>query len=324
MKKKIYLLSTILLSAAVLSLSSCLKDKAHYVDFSKGGNYVDFPLGGYVNFSKDAITESPDTDAKGTIVRRFAVNVATANLPTTPTTVTLAVGDASDVATLNKLQSTVIYELMPSNAYSFTTNKVTIKAGTQYDTTAFVTFYKNLLDPSKSYVLPIKITDGGGQKLSTNLNIHYYHFIGNDFAGVYNSDFHRFNAVDTLSGFVPSQSYDDEPTTIYPVTPNQFEVYSGYAGGIFRYEVTFTKTGLGSSATYTNFAISMNADDLAAYSPSPNFINIANKPVFQPSGSKTLEGPYTFAQALKLLNFSFSVTSGASNLPRSLTDRFYK
>jgi len=323
MKKKIYLLSTILLSAAVLSLSSCLKDQAHYVDFSKGGNYVDFPLGGYVNFSKDAITESPDTDAKGTIVREFAVNVATATLPTTPTTVTLAVGDASDVSALNTLQSTVTYELMPSNAYTFTSTKVTIPAGKQYVNTT-VTFYKNLLDPSKSYVLPIKITDGGGQKLSTNLNIHYYHFIGNDFAGVYNSDFHRFNAVDTLSNFVPSQSYDSEPTTIYPVTPTQFEVYSGYAGGIFRYEVTFTKNGLGSSATYTNFSIFMNADDLAAYSPSPNFINIANKPVFQPSGSKTLEGPYTFAQALKLLNFSFSVTSGAANAPRSLTDRYYK
>ncbi len=41
MKKKLYLITTILLSAAALSLSSCLKDN-RYVDFSKGSNVVDF------------------------------------------------------------------------------------------------------------------------------------------------------------------------------------------------------------------------------------------------------------------------------------------
>ena len=48
MKKKIYLLATILSTTAALFLSSCLKDKSHYVNFNTGTTFVDFPLGGFV------------------------------------------------------------------------------------------------------------------------------------------------------------------------------------------------------------------------------------------------------------------------------------
>jgi Domain of unknown function (DUF1735) len=340
MKKKLIIIATIL-SGTALFMSSCLKDKSHYVDFSQGGTFVDFGSGGFVNFSTEAITETPADSVNGqpntneAITRQFAVNVASVNLPTSPTTVTLAVGDQSFVDKLNTLQSNVIYTLMPANAYTLAATKVTIPAGQQYANTS-VTFLKALLDPSKSYVLPIYIADGGGQKISANLNILYYHFIGNDFAGVVNSDFHRFNNGDTTANFVPGQSYTKQPTTIFPVSPTQFEVYSGYAGGIYRYEVTFTKTGVGASALYSNFSVVINGDDVAAYSPAPNFINLVTPAKIQginpdatppaPYGSAiTPTGKtYTLAQAFTLLNFSFGVTSGAANAPRALTDRYYK
>src|ERR1700712_1334993 len=152
MKKRSYLIATILFSAAALSLSSCLKDN-RYVDFSKAGNIVDFPKGGTAFFGADAITETPDTDANGTIVRQFAVNVATADVPTTATTVTLAV-DNSIIATYNAAHPGLVYVAMPANTFIFTATSVTVPAGQQYATVS-VTFNKALLDPSLSYMLPI-------------------------------------------------------------------------------------------------------------------------------------------------------------------------
>src|ERR1700743_581128 len=178
MKKTIYFITTILLSAAMLSLSSCLKDK--YVDFTKDAPVVNFPLGGIQFFGADAITETPDTDANGTIVRQFAVNVGAPKASSAATTITLAI-DNSIVTAYNASQTAVSYLPMPANAFVFTATSVTVPAGKQYATVS-VTFYKNKLNPALSYMLPIKIVSAGGATISGNQNIHYYHFIGNDFA----------------------------------------------------------------------------------------------------------------------------------------------
>jgi hypothetical protein len=309
MKKKIYLIATILTATAALFLSSCLKDNAHYINFNTGTTFVDFPLGGFTNYSADAITESPDTDAKGTIVRQFAVNVASANLPTKPTVVTLAVGGQSDVDALNKLQSNVSYVLMPANAYSFTTTTVTIPAGQQYATTS-VTFYKALLDPSVSYLLPIKIVSGTGAKLTANLNIHYYHFIGNDFAGAYEHFYTRWNNADSTTA--PSTPRTDlGPTTFSPVSATEFTVTTAYYTGP-NYDVTFTKTGTGANATYSNWAIQFLPADVAAGGQWASNITVVTPPkfvslhyAFDPSVQ------YTYAQSLTLMRFYFKTASRA-------------
>jgi hypothetical protein len=312
MKKKILILITIF-SATTLLLSSCLKDKTHYVNFGNGGTFVDFPLGGFVNFSQDAVTATPAADANGSIVTTFAVNVASADLPTAPTTVTLGVGDASDVTKLNSLQSDVVYELMPSNAYSFTLTKVTIAAGKQYALDS-LTFYKNVLDPSKSYVLPIKIVEGGGKKISDNLNIHYYHFIGNDFAGAYEHFYTRFNTPDSTK--TPSTFHKDlGQSTFNPVSPTEFTVATNYFTQP-NYDVTFTKTGSGTSATYSNFAISI-PDVATAFTA--NGVTLASGPLFR---SKLIAfdptRQYTYAEALKLFRFYFTTGS------RAIFDEFVK
>src|SRR5579862_6991322 len=115
MKKKLYILSTLLLSAAVLSLSSCLKDNSHYVDFSKGTPIVEFNLGGLAYFGPDAITESGDT-----VVKQFAVSVASTTLPTTATTVTLAI-DNSIMTSYVAANPSVPYIAFPAGSYVFNT-----------------------------------------------------------------------------------------------------------------------------------------------------------------------------------------------------------
>ncbi|HJP62517.1 MAG TPA: DUF1735 domain-containing protein [Mucilaginibacter sp.] len=308
MKKRLYFISTILLAATALSLSSCLKDP-RYVDFSKAGNVVDMPFSGIGSFGADAITETPADDENGTIVRQFAVNVATAKPTTVDTKVTLAV-DKSIVATYNALGGPVVYEEMPDNAYSFTTTEVTIPSGKAYAVTQ-VTFYKNLLDPTKSYMLPIKIASTtGGNTISGNMGVHYYHFIGNDFAGAFKWDYTRTPAAGNFVG---------GDATIFPVTPTHIEVDGGYFTGDITYEVTFDKTGTGAAARYSNFAISINSDDKTG-TLDPAGIAITAQPIivgYDPNKA------YTYDEVVHgLLKFQWAVLGGSG--ARTIVDYYYK
>lgn len=316
MKKKFYYITTALLSAAVLTFSSCLKDKANYVDFSKGSNIADFPKGGLAYFSSDAITETPDTDAAGTIVRQFAVNVATVNVPTTATTMTLAI-DTTLIAAYNAANPSITYLSIPANAYKFTATSVTVPAGQQYATVS-ITFYKNLLDPSKSYMLPIRLVSAtGGLTISGNMSIHYFHFIGNDFAGAYHHFYTRWSAPDTTGGLATADTggpQDEGMTVFNPVSPTEFTVPTTYYTGP-NYDVTFTKTGNGPSATYSNFAIQFLPSDVAAGGQWASNITVVNQPAFLPANYQTHpynpNTQYTYTQALTLFRFFFTTTKRA-------------
>jgi hypothetical protein len=326
MKKILYFITTILLTAGMLSLSSCLKD--NYVDFTKSAPIVNFPLGGTQFFGADAITETPDSDANGTIVRQFAVNVGAPKTLSTATTVTLAI-DNSIVTAYNASQTAVTYLTMPTNAFVFTATSVTVPAGKQYATVS-VTFYKNKLDPAKSYMLPIKIVSAGGLNISGNQNIHYYHFIGNDLAGVYREAFSRWNATDSTSAALNALSYPFSAgitNVVLPITPTEIQVYTQYASPppLLRYDITFTKTVTGGVASYTDLHLSFVPDDVAA--ADAGGITITSPPVFfNPATGQTLSadlpGPYTVAEVVKLLNFQFAVTSGGN--PRYIKDKFAK
>ncbi|MGZ3750453.1 MAG: DUF1735 domain-containing protein [Mucilaginibacter sp.] len=315
MKKKEYKIPMVLVSACLLLLTSCLKDPAHYVDFGKSGTFVDFPLGGYINFGTDAITEAPDD--KGDVIRKFAVNVASVNIPNTPTTMTFAVADPKDVATINQLQSLVTYELMPTNAYTIATTSITIPAGQQYAVTS-ITFHKGLLDPSKSYVLPVKIASAtGGAKISANLSVHYFHFIGNDFAGAVERFYTRWNTPDSTTA--PSTPRTDlGPDSFQPMTATEFTVATNYYTGP-RYDISFTKTGTGSSARYSNWTIRFLPADVAAGTQWAGNITVVTPPQFVPRAFKfDPGGQYTYAQSLQLFRFYFNTAS------RAIIDDFTK
>src|SRR5437588_333721 len=88
MKKKLYFIATALVAIAALSLSSCLKDP-RYVSFANGGTVLNFPTGGLGHFGADAITDPGDT-----IVKQFAVEIASPTPPSVNTDVTIAVDNS--------------------------------------------------------------------------------------------------------------------------------------------------------------------------------------------------------------------------------------
>lgn len=296
------------MAGAALSLSSCLKDP-RLIDFTKNGTVVDFPKGGLANFGPSAITDAGDT-----IVKQFAVNVGSPNPTTSATKITIAV-DNTITDSYNNSQSAVFYDAMPTDAFVLSATDLTIPAGQRYATVS-VTFYKDKLDPSKSYMLPIKIAKTSAGTISGNYGILYYHFIGNDFAGTYDLIWTRWNVADT-SG-TPAYDHLDLGTEIAsPVDPTTFKIASGYYTGI-PYTVTFTKTGTGASATYSNFAVTFTADDLDAYftQPSGGAVVLANPPVFDPATDPNKQ--YTYAEAIKL--FRFYYTTGS----RAIIDQFIR
>jgi hypothetical protein len=319
MKKKLFSkLSILLLLAGGLSLSSCLKD-SRYVDFSKVGTIVEFPLGGQVFFGADAITETPGTDALGTIVRKFSVNVASPTVPSAATNITLAV-DMSLVTQYNAAGGAVFYEQMPSDAYKFYVTTITIPGG-QRTFIDSVAFYKNKLDPSKSYMLPIKIASAGGLNISANMGVHYYHFIGNDFAGAYEHFWDRWSTPDsTILAHKDHINVDAGPTIALPVTPNEFVVTSAYYTGIPMH-VSFTKTGLGSAATYSNFNVFITNQDIQDYFIAPGQgVVLGQQPQIVPMNNVAYDPnkQYTYAQSLLLFRFYYLTGS------RAVIDRYVK
>ncbi len=276
-----------------ISLSSCLKDNSRFVDFANAGNVANFPLSGLDNFSADALTADTTTV-------QFGVDYATAN-PNPAVTIGLAV-DNNLIAPYNAANPGTTYIAMPASAYKLSATTVNIPAGKQYQFVT-LTVYKNTLDPSQSYMLPVKITSTSAGKISANQSVHYFHVIGNDFAGAYLHDFTRIPAAGNYVGHNAS---------ILPDSPTQFEVAGGYYTGNIRYVVSFTKTG----STYSNFAISINPDDIANIL-TPAGIAINQQPVivgYVPGQQ------YTYDQVVHgLLKFNWTTVSGRNN-----TDFYYK
>lgn len=286
---------------AILSLSSCLKDDRYFNPAATASYVAQLPLSGKANFSADAIT-----DAGPTITRQFVVSIASINPPTTATSITVGV-DNSLIAPYNAANTAVQYIAMPTNAYTFPDVTVTIPAGATQATLS-VTFDKSKLDPSQSYMLPIAIKSAPGVTISGNYGVHYYHFIGNDFAGTYNWDFTRTPASGNFVGHT---------TSFLPVTPTQFEVAGGYYTANIRYEVTFTKN---TDGTYSNFQVVINSDDEKGIL-NLNGISITTPAAIVASGYSST-AKYTYAQALTLFNFQYSVLGGSGT--RTNNDRYYK
>jgi hypothetical protein len=295
--KKLILIMTLI----AVSLSSCLKDKT-YLDFPNAGNIVNFPLSGTATFDNDNITQDRDTV-------KFAVDYATSKA-NPALSVTLAV-DTTLIAPYNAANAGsngFSFVAIPASAYVFTGTTVAIPAGAQY---AFTTIVINryLLDPTKNYMLPVKIASASGVKISANQSVHYYHVYGNDFGGTYKHDFTSTPAVGNFVG---------QATKANPLNAGQFEFTSGYMG--IRYEVTFSQTGTGANATYSGFAVSLNSDDVT------NDLSNASPVLTVSAGATFVKTPpdgVTKAQALTYFNFTYGVVT-AAGVNSVYTDKYYQ
>ncbi|MGI8952866.1 MAG: DUF1735 domain-containing protein [Chitinophagaceae bacterium] len=255
--KRNFNLSTIVAGAifliTVATLSSCIKNwRPGETQFNNLQPVVLIPEGGLAGFSGGAIT-FPGTDPADTTY--FHVNYAATNVAPADETVTLGI----DQPAIDKYNSTsgIKYDLMPDSVYSFTAKQVTVKAGNNYTDPIPLIIYPNKIDPSKSYMLPISITASpAGSIISGNYGTLYYHVIGNPIAGAYKWDFTRIPTQDGSGP--PDISFTGNPTIFAPVSPTQFEVRDGYYIQP-RYEVTFDNN----NGVLSNFAVSLNADDVA-------------------------------------------------------------
>ncbi len=235
----------------LVSLNSCVKDRNVLgTDFSHIQDHVVLKNGGLVNFSANNVTFNSDTTTFDIIA-----NLASVNLPSTPVNVTIGV-DAAQIASYNAANGTDFLPF-PSDAYKVMSTALTIPAGQQTATTT-VEFYQSKLDPTKSYLLPVAITDASGKALSSNLNTMFFNVIGNVIAGDYNWDFTRYN---NAAGTPPPSglSFTGHTASFVADSPTQVEVTSGYFIQP-RYVISFTD----SSGTLINFKVAFNADDAKA------------------------------------------------------------
>ncbi len=299
-----------------VALTSCLKDKPD-VDFSNLGVNIDLVESGKTYFAQDAIT-----DAKDTITKTFTINISSPNTLSTDEVVTLGV-DNSIVTSYNAANPGITYTAFPTTAFKLPVTTVTIKAGQRIGTVS-VTIYKNQLDPSLSYMLPIKIVSVSTGTISGNFGVHYYHVIGNDFAGSYTWDYRRYNnGTGPGAGLIPSLgqgltpdggSFTGKTGTISPVSPTEFKMETGYNANKVMYDVTFTRTVSNGVVTYSNWVVKFLPGDIAIWAGLPSPITNIVPPKF------TIPPP-TKATDPKI--FEINHTSGGAS-PRYIDDTYHK
>jgi hypothetical protein len=287
--------------AAGVFFPSCVKNRDGETSFSSIKPVVQIPEGGMANFGASALT-FPGTDDADTAW--FRIDYAATNVASKDQTVTLGY-DANALAVINSsLDPTSQYAKFPDSTYSFTTTKVTVKSGQNYSAQVPFIVFPSKIDPTKSYMFPISITDGSGNTISGNFGTIYYHVIGNPIAGSYSWDWTRWNNNDG-SGSPTSSSFTGGSTVFSPDNPTQVEVPSGYFLGA-RYVITFTNN----AGTLSNFAVKFNADDVASQFV-PNTITVTSGPNITKADPVT--GEYIF---------QFTVFNGSAY--RYLIDRYYR
>ena len=189
--KKIILSTALLLS--MLFLNSCLKDKG-FENSEYGLNpaannssaIVQFLGGGFPFFAKDQLLKADPTKARDTAyLQIFYVNngLPTAN----DVTIKFAISPAA-LTEFNSDPNKADFDRLPDSTFIFTQTSAVVKAGQSYSAKIPFIFFPGKVDPSKLYMLPIRITDGGGNIISSNSSTFYIHIVGNPLAGSYVSD----------------------------------------------------------------------------------------------------------------------------------------
>ncbi len=227
MKKIIYSITSILLVAAALNLSSCLKDSKYYINLSQGVPLVELPLEAR-NLTGNLVAEALPISATPQVIQ-VAVNLASVNTLSHPVIVTLGL-DAAAVTAYNHANGldtggNVPYTLLPAADYSIPSFQVTIPAG-QHLVYFNINVNTNLVDPSGLFILPIKIINGGGQQISNYNELLLAVGAKNQYDGVY-------TVTGTLSDNTTATITGSYPETVY------LETASGTADGFYDPNIGF-------------------------------------------------------------------------------------
>ena len=252
------IIAAAILALSTLSLSSCLKDSS-FIDLSTTPNVVDMPMSGPAFFGNDAIV------AAGIDTLKFAVELSSPNTLSSPLSVTVGV-DNTIVTSYDAANPSINYLPFPSNSYTFPDVTITIPAGQRVVYLNCV-INRNMLSPSSSYMLPMSIKSAPGATISGNFGVHYYHVIGNDFAGSYTWDYRRWqNGTGPGANNIPPDITGlGQSGTIYPISPTEIQMLTGYNGTGVNYDITFKRSVSGSTVTYSNWSVQFLPGDLAKW-----------------------------------------------------------
>ena len=178
--------------------SSCLKDNTRYVDFGAATPLVELPAATGVAGTGMFQVASFSISNTATPLN-VQVNVAAPKPLSSALTVKLSVDQAA-LAAYNTANGTS-YILLPAADYT-SSMTVTIPAN-QNSANLVININSSLISPSVSnYVLPISITDAGGQQISNYKTILYNITVKNPYDGNYTVTGYKFHpsAPHVLSG----------------------------------------------------------------------------------------------------------------------------
>lgn len=246
--------------AVIVGLSGCLKGndvnlpatagnilQLEYIDLANNGTTINAGLN---YFSKGALTY-PATDDVDTL--NFIVDLVGPGTLSKDAAITI--GADANALLDNYSNDSISYLAMPDSTFKIISSTATIKAGTRSASFAVV-FYPSKFDPTKSFMLPITVTDAQGVAVSQNYGHLYLHVIGNPIAGNYTHEWIRFNnATET-----PPASYDNIfGDVLSPSSPTEVSFSSGTG---VTYIVDFKNGNTGSTVDYnklTNFTVKFDA-----------------------------------------------------------------
>jgi hypothetical protein len=178
MKKFLYVIVAASLTG---SLSSCLNDDEHYVDFKNVGAVAEIPSSAFYGLqdTRSYLKVTAVTDS-------FDVNIASPNPPSQDIQVTVSV----DEAALNAFntQNGTTFKVLPASSYQLLTPTVTVKAGSRL---APVSFRLNTtsLSFTDTYAIPFVIKSAtNGVVVSSNYGTKILAIVPrNNYEGTYQS-----------------------------------------------------------------------------------------------------------------------------------------
>ncbi|MCO4293444.1 DUF1735 domain-containing protein [Solitalea sp. MAHUQ-68] len=245
MKKNIKLLTLGILG--IMSMSSCLKDDDHYVDFASQPALAEFQLGEKTT----AVFEAKPEPQKYNLM----VNIAAVAPLNKAVTLTLEYAPDSLIS-YNKVHKTT-FAMLPEAAYSIPSLTVNIPAGERLVGLP-ITVNAGVIDLSKSYALPFRIKSATGVNVSGNFNT-------------------------LIVAIAVKNKWDG----VYTMTGTMEDRVNGLLKGMYPREISLITTGGSSVALWDNVignythAIS-NDGALSQYGTfSPNFTIDANNAITQ-------------------------------------------
>jgi hypothetical protein len=162
MKTRLYIKLASAALIAMTGFSSCLKDDAHYVDFAGTTPLIELPSAANVG-GKGGLFQTTALDNAESVPVQLAVNLASPHTLSSDLTIKVSV-DAAALTSYNSTHGNK-YIILPTSFYTSTfTTKIPANTNLAYIT---INVKSSLIDPGiTNYVLPLTITDGGGQQIS--------------------------------------------------------------------------------------------------------------------------------------------------------------